>query len=99
LGAHGVPHTVIADNAGGHLMQHGEVDIVIVGTDRVTRRGDGWGLPNFCQLRCLYLSAEALPIGITASTSPHYRWAASCCVHWGWCGTPSPTRKPCGQFL
>jgi methylthioribose-1-phosphate isomerase len=35
-----VPHTVIADNAGGHLMQHGEVDIVIVGTDRVTRRGD-----------------------------------------------------------
>jgi len=40
LGAHGVPHTVIADNAGGHLMQHGDVDIVIVGTDRVTRRGD-----------------------------------------------------------
>src|SRR5512139_3299927 len=35
LGAHGVPHTVVADNAGGHLMQHGEVDIVIVGTDRV----------------------------------------------------------------
>jgi methylthioribose-1-phosphate isomerase len=40
LGSHGVPHTVIADNAGGHLMQHGEVDLVIVGTDRVTRRGD-----------------------------------------------------------
>ncbi len=40
LGAHGVPHTVIADNAGGHLMQHGQVDIVLVGTDRVTRRGD-----------------------------------------------------------
>jgi methylthioribose-1-phosphate isomerase len=40
LGAHGVPHTVITDNAGGHLMQHGEVDIVIVGTDRVTRCGD-----------------------------------------------------------
>ncbi|WP_160121937.1 S-methyl-5-thioribose-1-phosphate isomerase [Rhodovarius lipocyclicus] len=40
LGAHGVPHTVIADNAGGHYMQHGEVDICIVGTDRVTRRGD-----------------------------------------------------------
>jgi methylthioribose-1-phosphate isomerase len=40
LGRHGVPHTVVADNAGGHLMQHGEVDIVIVGTDRVTRRGD-----------------------------------------------------------
>lgn len=40
LGSHGVPHTVIADNAGGHLMQHGAVDLVIVGTDRVTRTGD-----------------------------------------------------------
>ncbi len=40
LGRHGVPHTVIADNAGGHLMQHGQVDAVIVGADRVTRRGD-----------------------------------------------------------
>jgi methylthioribose-1-phosphate isomerase len=40
LGKHGVKHTVIADNAGGHLMQHGGVDMVIVGTDRVTRQGD-----------------------------------------------------------
>ena len=40
LGSHGVKHTVIADNAGGHLMQHGQVDLVIVGTDRVTRTGD-----------------------------------------------------------
>ena len=40
LGKHGVKHTVVADNAGGHLMQHGEVDICIVGTDRVTRQGD-----------------------------------------------------------
>jgi len=40
LGAHGVPHHVIADNAGGHLMQHGEVDLCIVGTDRTTRGGD-----------------------------------------------------------
>ncbi len=40
LGRHGVRHTVIADNAGGHLMQHGQVDLVIVGTDRVTRTGD-----------------------------------------------------------
>ena len=40
LGSHGVKHTVIADNAGGHLMQHGMVDLVIVGTDRVTRTGD-----------------------------------------------------------
>jgi methylthioribose-1-phosphate isomerase len=37
---HGVPHTVIVDNAGGHLMQHGQVDVVIVGTDRTTARGD-----------------------------------------------------------
>lgn len=40
LGAHGVPHTVIADNAGGHLMQQGQVDMVIVGTDRTTATGD-----------------------------------------------------------
>jgi methylthioribose-1-phosphate isomerase len=37
---HGVPHTLIADNAGGHLMQKGDVDLVIVGTDRVTACGD-----------------------------------------------------------
>jgi methylthioribose-1-phosphate isomerase len=40
LGHHGVPHTVIPDNTGGHLMQHGMVDLVIVGTDRVTAQGD-----------------------------------------------------------
>lgn len=40
LAQHNVPHTLIADNAGGHLMQHGRVDMVIVGADRVTRRGD-----------------------------------------------------------
>ncbi len=40
LGKHGVQHTVIPDNTGGHLMQHGQVDLVIVGTDRVTARGD-----------------------------------------------------------
>jgi methylthioribose-1-phosphate isomerase len=40
LAAHGVPHTLIADNAGGHLMQHGKVDICLVGTDRTTARGD-----------------------------------------------------------
>jgi methylthioribose-1-phosphate isomerase len=40
LGHHGVPHTVIADNTGGHLMQHGMVDLVITGTDRVTADGD-----------------------------------------------------------
>lgn len=40
LGKHGISHTVITDNAGGHLMQHGRVDLVIVGTDRTTRAGD-----------------------------------------------------------
>ncbi len=40
LGRHGVPHTIVADNAGGHLMQHGLVDMCIVGSDRVTAIGD-----------------------------------------------------------
>jgi len=40
LAKHGVPHTVIADNAGGHLMQHGRVDLCIVGTDRTAANGD-----------------------------------------------------------
>lgn len=40
LGQHGVPHTIIADNVGGHLMQHGLVDLVITGTDRTTYTGD-----------------------------------------------------------
>jgi methylthioribose-1-phosphate isomerase len=40
LGEHGVPHTLIPDNAGGHLMQHGLVDLCLVGADRVTRQGD-----------------------------------------------------------
>jgi methylthioribose-1-phosphate isomerase len=40
LGAHGVPHTLIADNAGGYLMQHGEIDLCLVGSDRTTASGD-----------------------------------------------------------
>jgi len=40
LGEQGIPHTLISDNAGGHLMQHGRVDMVIVGSDRVTAAGD-----------------------------------------------------------
>ncbi len=40
LGKHGVPHTLIVDNAGGHLMQHGEVDLCITGTDRTAASGD-----------------------------------------------------------
>jgi len=40
LAQHGVPHTVIVDNAAGHLMQHGQVDLIIVGADRVAANGD-----------------------------------------------------------
>ncbi|MGI0480432.1 S-methyl-5-thioribose-1-phosphate isomerase [Geminocystis sp. CENA526] len=40
LNQQGIPHTLITDNTGGHLMQHGMVDLVIVGTDRTTRKGD-----------------------------------------------------------
>lgn len=40
LGSHGVPHTIVADNAGGHFMQNGDVDVCIVGTDRVAANGD-----------------------------------------------------------
>jgi methylthioribose-1-phosphate isomerase len=40
LASHGVPHTLVTDNAGGHLMQRGKVDLVLVGADRVTRAGD-----------------------------------------------------------
>jgi methylthioribose-1-phosphate isomerase len=40
LGQHGVPHTILSDNAGGHMMQHGAVDLCIVGSDRTTAAGD-----------------------------------------------------------
>ncbi len=40
MAGHGIPHDLIVDNAGGHLMQHGQVDMVITGTDRTTARGD-----------------------------------------------------------
>src|SRR5207248_8659324 len=53
LGQHGVAHTVITDNAGGHLMQRGLVDLVIVGIDRVTANGD------VCNKICTYLKALA----------------------------------------
>ncbi len=69
---HGVPHTVIADNAGGHLMQHGEVDLVIVGTDRTTATGD------VCNKIGTYLKALAahdngVPFYV-AAPSPSIDW-------------------------
>ncbi len=69
LGHHGVPHTVIPDNTGGHLMQHSQVDIVIVGADRVTAEGD------VCNKIGTYLKALAADdnkvpfyIGVPSST-------------------------------
>ncbi len=69
---HGVPHTVIADNAGGHLMQHGHVDLVIVGTDRTTATGD------VCNKIGTYLKALAahdngVPFYV-AAPSPSIDW-------------------------
>src|SRR5688572_30242685 len=69
---HGVPHTVIADNAGGHLMQRGDVDLVIVGTDRTTATGD------VCNKIGTYLKALAahdnnVPFYV-AAPSPSIDW-------------------------
>ncbi len=64
LGRHGVPHTVIADNVGGHLMQHGMVDLCIVGTDRTTATGD------VCNKIGTYLKALAAFDNGDRSTSP-----------------------------
>ena len=73
LARHGVPHTVITDNAGGHLMQHGQVDMVIVGADRVTRTGD------ICNKIGTYLKAlAAFDSGIpfyAAVPSPTIDWS------------------------
>ena len=69
LGKHGVAHTVISDNAGGHLMQHGEVDLVLVGTDRVTRSGDVANKIG-TYLKALAAHDNAVPfwIGLPSST-------------------------------
>jgi len=73
LAAHGVPHTLIVDNAGGHLMQHGRVDLVMVGADRVTARGD------VCNKIGTYLKAlAARDCGVpfyAAVPSPTIDWA------------------------
>jgi methylthioribose-1-phosphate isomerase len=72
LGQHGVPHTVIADNAGGHLMQHGQVDMVLVGSDRTTRHGD------VCNKIGTYLKALAA----RANGVPFYVALPSSSVDW-----------------
>ena len=75
LGSHGVPHTLIVDNAGGHLMQHGLVDVCITGTDRVTSSGD------VCNKIGTYLKALAahdnnVPFYV-ALPSPTIDWTVS----------------------
>ena len=72
LGKHGVPHTVIADNVGGHLMQHGQVDMVIVGTDRTTYGGDVCNKIG-TYLKALAAEANDVPF-YTALPSSTFDW-------------------------
>ena len=75
LGSHGVPHTYITDNAGGHLMQHGEVDMVITGTDRTTRSGDVCNKIG-TYLKALAASDNNVPFYV-ALPSPTIDWTVS----------------------
>lgn len=72
LGRHGVPHTVIVDNVGGHLMQHGQVDICIVGTDRTTAGGDVCNKIG-TYLKALAADASGVPFYV-ALPSPTIDW-------------------------
>ena len=72
LGEHGVPHTVIADNAGGHLMQRGKVDAVMVGTDRTTYTGDVANKIG-TYLKALAAKDNAVPFYV-ALTSSSFDW-------------------------
>ncbi|MBM4153969.1 MAG: S-methyl-5-thioribose-1-phosphate isomerase [Lentisphaerae bacterium] len=65
LGQAGVPHTLVADNAGGHLMQHGRVDLVLVGADRITRRGDAANKIG-TYLKALAAHDNAVPFHVAA---------------------------------
>ncbi len=77
LGQHGVPHTVITDNAGGHLMQQGLVDMVIVGADRVTAKGD------VCNKIGTYLKAlAAFDNTVNGHRIPFYAAVPSPTIDW-----------------
>jgi len=73
LAGHGVPHTLVADNAGGHLMQRGQVDVVLVGADRVTSRGD------VCNKIGTYLKALAA----RDNDVPFYACVPTPTIDWG----------------
>ena len=68
LGQQGVDHTVVADNAGGHLMQHGRVDLCIVGADRITRCGDAANKIG-TYLKALAAKDNAVPFYVAAPAS------------------------------
>ena len=77
LAQHGVPHTVITDNAGGHLMQQGAVDMVIVGADRVTATGD------VCNKIGTYLKAlAAFDNSVSGHRVPFYAAVPSPTIDW-----------------
>jgi methylthioribose-1-phosphate isomerase len=75
LGRHGVPHTVIADNTGGHLMQHGKVDLCIVGTDRTAANGDVANKIG-TYLKALAAKDNGVPFYV-ALPSPSIDWSLS----------------------
>ena len=75
LGQEGVPHTVVVDNAGGHLMQHGRVDLCIVGTDRTTRTGDVANKIG-TYLKALAARDNRVPFYV-AAPSPSIDWSLS----------------------
>ena len=88
LNSHGIPHDLIVDNAGGHLMQHGEVDMVIVGTDRTTARGDVCNKIG-TYLKALAARANGVPFYV-ALPSPTIDWR----VHDGLREIPIEERSP-----
>ncbi len=70
LGEHGVPHTVIVDNAGGHLMQKGRVDLCLVGTDRTTAAGDVANKIG-TYLKALAAHDNGVPFYVAAALAEH----------------------------
>jgi methylthioribose-1-phosphate isomerase len=68
LGQQGVAHTVIVDNAGGHLMQHGQIDLCLVGADRITRTGDVANKIG-TYLKALAAADNAVPFHVAAPAS------------------------------